>query len=64
MKTSISDFSFRISGYGHYIVTYTSPTTGKQWKKTVDAMELIDQTKNANDPKKCDLNKLKRIIKS
>ena len=30
-KTTISDFQFRIAGYGHYKVTYTSPVTGKQW---------------------------------
>lgn len=27
-KTSIYDFSFIPSGYGHYKVTYTSPVTG------------------------------------
>lgn len=65
MKTSISiyDFSFQFSGYGHYKVTYTSPKTKKSWAKTTDDMELIDATKNESNPKKCDLEKLKRVAK-
>lgn len=31
VKTNISDFSFEMRGYGQYLVTYTSPTTGKKW---------------------------------
>lgn len=30
VKTNISDFSFEMRGYGQYLVTYTSPTTGKK----------------------------------
>jgi len=67
MKTkqiSISDFSFQFSGYGHYKVTYQSPTTGKKWTKTTDNMPLIDCTKNADEPLIKDLNILKRMCKS
>lgn len=65
MKTtiSISDFSFRFSGYGHYKVTYKSPVTGREWSKTVSDMPLIDATKNAEQPKIKDLEALRRIIK-
>lgn len=65
MKTtiSISDFSFRFSGYGHYKVTYKSPVTGREWSKTVSDMPLIDATKNAEQPKIKDLDALKRIVK-
>ena len=63
MKTKISDFSFVPSDYGHYKVTYTSPTTGKQWTKTTSNMPLIDATKNADEPKQRDLNELKRFLK-
>lgn len=65
MKTKISiyDFSFLPSGYGHFKVTYTSPVTGKSWTKTTDDMQLIDATKNESNPKKCDLERLKRIAK-
>lgn len=65
MKTtiSISDFSFQISGYGHYKVTYTSPVTGKSWMATTNDMPLIDNTKNSSEPKKRDLEILKRVAK-
>lgn len=66
MKTSIniSDFKFVFAGYGHYKVTYTSPNTGKEWTTTINNMPLIDATKNAEQPKKQDLNNLKKIVKN
>jgi hypothetical protein len=66
MKNSIklSDFSFQPSGYGHYKVTYTSPVTGKSWTATTNNMPLIDATKNADDVKKIDLERLKRVCKN
>lgn len=65
MKTviSINDFDFQISGYGHYRVIYTSPATGKQWSTTVNDMSLIDATKNADEPRRKDLEALKRLCK-
>ncbi len=63
MKTKISDFMFMPSGYGHYKVTYTSPVTGKKWQTITNDMPLIDATKNADDPKRADLEQLKRICK-
>ena len=65
MKTTIkkSDFSFQISNYGHYIVTYTSPKTNKSWTTVTTNMPLIDATKNADEPKKVDLNDLKKLCK-
>lgn len=62
-KISISDFSFMPSGYGHYKVTYTSPVTGKSWTTVTSDMPLIDATKNADEPKRCDLERLKRFVK-
>nr|DAR80505.1 MAG TPA: hypothetical protein [Caudoviricetes sp.] len=62
-KISISDFSFMPSGYGHYKVTYTSPVTGKSWTTVTSDMPLIDATKNADEPKRCDLERLKRVVK-
>ena len=64
MKTTINNFSFQFSGYGHYTVTYTSPATGKQWTKTISDMTLIDRTKNEDEPKQSDLDLLKKIVKS
>lgn len=66
MKTTISrtDFNFTPSGFGHYKVTYTSPKMGKQWSKITNDMPLIDATKNADEPKKKDLNLLKSLCKN
>jgi hypothetical protein len=63
-KISILDFHFEFAGYGHYKVTYTSPVTGKQWKTTTNNMPLIDETKNAENPKKKDLIRLKFTCKN
>lgn len=63
-KISINDFSFRIAGYGRYKVTYTSPVTNKQWTTTTDDMYIIDATKNADNPKRKDLEALKYICKN
>lgn len=63
-KTSIYDFRFENSGYGHYKVTYTSPKTGKKWTTTTANMPLIDATRNAESPKRKDLEMLKSICKN
>lgn len=63
-KISISDFTFEFKGYGHYKVTYTSPATKKQWSSTINDMTIIDATKNADDPKRKDLEELKRKCKA
>jgi hypothetical protein len=64
MKTQITDFRFMLSGYGHYKVTYTSRVTGKSWTTTTNDMPLIDETKNAENPKLKDLNILKKKCKN
>jgi hypothetical protein len=63
MTTQLTHFDFTFSGHGHYKVTYTSPKTGKQWTRTTDNMPLIDATKNADNPKLIDLNRLKSFCK-
>jgi len=64
MKTQITDFNFQFSGYGHYKVTYQSRVTGKRWTVTTNNMPLIDATKNAETPKRKDLEELKRLCKA
>lgn len=59
-KTTIPDFDFSLVSYGRYKVTYTSPVTGKKWTAQTTNMPLIDATKNADEPKRCDLETLKR----
>ena len=63
-KISINDFSFSFSGYGHYKVTYTSPVTEKKWTTVTNNMPLIDATKNADEPKRKDLEELKYLVKN
>lgn len=64
LETTISDFRFSFAGYGHYKVTYTSPLSGKRWSRTLDDMPLIDATKNADEPKRKDLIRLKEKCKA
>ncbi len=61
---SITDFTFRFAGHGHYKVTYTSPKTDKEWTKTIADMTLIDRTKNSDYPKRKDLEYLKWHLKN
>lgn len=63
-RIELNDFSFKFASYGHYYVTYTSPATYKQWCILTDNMPLIDDTKNADNPKKKDLNFLKYLCKN
>lgn len=63
MRTSISDFQFELKGYGRYKVTYTSPVTGKKYSNETTHMPLIDAY-NRDEPKICDLNRLKKMCKS
>ena len=62
-KTTKSDFSFTLISHGVYAVTYTSPVTGRSWRARVMDMELIDAVKNADEPKRKDLEMLKRAVK-
>ena len=66
MSTKIekSDFSFLFSGYGHYRVTYKSPVNGKEWTTVTNDMPLIDATRNCDEPKRKDLETLKRVCKN
>ena len=63
-KISISDFSFSFSGYGHYRVTYTSLVTGKRLSTVTNIFFFFDATKNADEPKRCDLELLKYLVKN
>lgn len=63
-KTTITDFTFRMSGYGHYDVTYRSPKPGKEWSIRTTDMELVDATKNSDYPKRKDLESLKSLCKA
>lgn len=57
------NFTFTAAGHGKYWVSYKDPKTGKKSGNLVTDMELIDATKNTDEPKKKDLNQLKRACK-
>lgn len=59
-----SDFVFRVSGHGRYLVTYTSPNTGNKWSAIIDDMTIIDATKYEEYPRRQDLEMLKWICKN
>jgi hypothetical protein len=58
-----TDFRFLYAGYGAYYIIYTSPKTQKQYKAYSNNMPLLDATKNTENPKIKDLQKLKRVCK-
>ena len=62
-KPHITDFRFLQAGHGHYKVTYTSPVTNKSWVNIVHDMTLIDDTRNADNPRMDRLMDLKRTVK-
>ena len=63
MKTKLNYFEFTAASYGRYFVTYKSPKTGREWVRAVEDMGLIDATRNADEPKQADLNRLKKFVK-
>jgi hypothetical protein len=62
MKTSKSDFRFTQTGYGRYDVHFTS-NKGRVYGCSVTDMTIIDATKNSDNPKRKDLEALKRKCK-
>lgn len=60
-KISISDFDFVLAGYGCYRVTYHAKR--KMYCNLITDMTLIDATKNADEPRRKDLEALKRAVK-
>ena len=63
-KITITDFRFKLIGYGHYYVKYTSPVTKKTFGYVTTDMPLIDATKNSDNPKVKDLQELKKVCKT
>lgn len=63
-KTEKQDFEFKFQGYGHYLVTYTSPVTLKQWRAVLNDMPLINVVRYEDKPARKNLNALKRMVKS
>lgn len=64
-QESLSNFTSVISGYGHQVVTYTSPTTFKRWTKTMLSYgnDLWMNVFEKEYPTQKNFNDLKRFIK-
>ena len=57
----LSAFTFTFSGYGHYVVTYTTPSGRYMYRVTIDDMTIIDDTKNADWAKLEDIEHLRYL---
>ena len=64
-KESLSNFTSSVSGCGHKVVTYTSPTTFKQWTKTMQSgsNDLYTNVFEKEYPTQQNFNDLKRFLK-
>ena len=61
-KLSKSNFTFRPSGHGHYRVEYHL-RSGKKYSATIDDMELIDNTRNVENPTQQSLKTLATTVR-
>ena len=58
----LSQFTFKLVGYGHYRVTYTTNRCD-YYVAVVTDMPLIDATKNAEYAKLVDIKRLRDLVK-
>lgn len=64
MKNIRFAFDFRFVGYGQYVVTYTTPTRGDYWCAHITDMQLIDDTKNADESTQAAFRRLRDAVKN
>ncbi len=64
MKNIRFAFDFRFAVYGQYVVTYTTPTRGDYWRARITDMQLIDDTKNANESTQVAFRRLRDAVKN
>ena len=64
MKPTIRNFKFEHISEKQYLVTYIQSNTLTIYSKIVTDMDLIDKTRNSDNPKQKYLNKLKSIVKN
>ena len=64
-QIKITDFKFLKTGAGHYSLSYFSPKTGKEFKRPVTDMDVVDEFKNTetHDHTQIRLKWLKSYIK-
>lgn len=62
----LEGFTFRKVSSGAYKVTYESDydrKIGRYWTARIEDMTIIDATKNSENPKRCDVEQLRRMVK-
>ena len=62
----LEGFTFRKVSSGAYQVTYESDydrKVGRYWTARVEDMGIIDATKNADEPRRRDVEHLRRMVK-
>lgn len=62
----LEGFTFRLVSSGAYQVTYESDydcRIGRYWTCRIEDMTIIDATKNAESPKRKDVEHLRRMVK-
>lgn len=62
----LAGFTFRPAGFGAYLVTYESDydrKMGRYWQNRIEDMTVIDATRNADEPKRKDVDTLRRMVK-
>lgn len=58
----LSMFEFEFAGYGHYKVTYRTPKRGDYYVATIEDMQLIGDTYQADCAKAKDIYWLRRKV--
>lgn len=59
----MENLTFKFTGHGHYLITYTTPIRGLKYSKTITDMTLIDATKNSDNPTKKAIKELINAVK-
>lgn len=65
-KYPLEGFRFRLVSSGAYKVTYESDydrKIGRYWSAIITDMTIIDATKNAENPKRKDVERLRYLVK-
>jgi len=60
-RLSISDFDLNRVGYGQYAITYRTPSGRVKTCSHMTNSSLIDDTFNSDEPKQCDLKRLRSL---
>lgn len=63
----LEGFHFYKVSSGAYLVHYQSDydsRVGRHYEARIEDMTIIDATKNAQDVKKCDVDRLRRLVKA